>query len=271
VRTPNVLLVLVTVPAVALAGLLAWRGRNTVLPEPAAARSSESVGRGAVSALRTLGTALTAGVVAGFLVVGLGGRLVMRILGATSGKAQGRLTEAGEKVGEITFEGSLAFLIFVGGGAAVLATAGYLLTRRALPRRAGPAGLLLGVVLLGTIGVLDPLSADNVDFAILEPTWLAVVLVVATGVLLGVTYTGVMAMLSTRVRRGHAFVPATLLPIPPFAAVGAVYVAGRAWCRGAVGAFLARPAPMRVARAALWLVVVLTSAAVLRSVADIVG
>jgi hypothetical protein len=98
-----------------------------------------------------------------------------------------------------------------------------------------------------------------------------VVLVVATGLLLGVTYTGVMAMLSTRDRRGHAFVPATLLPIPPFAAAGAVYIAGRACCRGAVGGFLARPGPMRVARVALWLVVVLTGAGVLRSVAAILG
>lgn len=39
----------------------------------------------AIDALRTLACVLTAGFVAGLLVVGFGGRLVMRVLAATSG------------------------------------------------------------------------------------------------------------------------------------------------------------------------------------------
>ena len=47
-------------------------------------------------------------IIAGVLVAGLGGRLMMRVLAATSGdSAQGLVTEAHETVGEITLGGSL--------------------------------------------------------------------------------------------------------------------------------------------------------------------
>ena len=231
-RSSNVLLAAITIPAVIAALVVSWRSRVAPLPVPEPPPATTTVGEAALGALRSLGTCLLAGMIAGLLVAGLGGRLVMRVLAATSGDAaQGRATDAEEIVGEITLGGTIAFLIFVGLAAGVFAAVVYMLLRRALPSTAGPAGLLLGVVLLGTIGVIDPLSPDNVDFAILEPTWLAVLLVVATGLLLGTTFTAVTAWLINRAPRWVVFIPALLLPIPPFAAAGLIYVGGCALAR----------------------------------------
>jgi len=272
VRSSNVLLALIAIPAVVLAVVVSWRGRAAPLPIPAPPSPTATVGQAAAAALRSLGTALSAGIVSGLAVAGLGGRLVMRVLAVTSGDdVQGFTTEADETVGEITLGGTIAFLVFVGLAAGAFAALVYLLLRRALPVTAGPAGLLLGVVLLGTIGVADPLSPDNVDFDILEPVWLAVLLVVATGLLLGTTFTAVTAWLLAREPRWVLYVPALALPVPPFAVAGIIYVAACALSRGRVAAFLARPRPLLVARVLLGLVVVVTGGLLLSASIDIVG
>ena len=121
----------------------------------------------------------------------------MRLLAATSGRtAQGRLTEAGERVGEITTGGTIGFLLFVGVGGGVVTAIGYLLVRRWLPPTAGRAGMIAGLLLIGTLGVSDPFSPDNVDFAILRPRWLAILSRrPLTGLLFATTYTAVAARL----------------------------------------------------------------------------
>src|SRR5688500_18331910 len=67
-----------------------------------------------------IGASLVAGVAAGVLAAGAGGRLVMRLLAATSPDVHGSLTEAGEKIGEITVGGTLALILFAGVPAGVL-------------------------------------------------------------------------------------------------------------------------------------------------------
>ena len=153
-----------------------------------AAGRAESVGGALADGLRRLTCVLAAGWVAGFLVVGLGGRLVMRILGATSGDvAQGRLTDAEQVVGEITLGGTVGFVIFAGLLLPIAAACLYLPVRRFLPNRAWQSGLLYSVLLLATFGITDPLERDSTDFVILSPSWLGVVLVVATAGLFGIT------------------------------------------------------------------------------------
>ena len=65
----------------------------------------------------------------------------MRLLAATSGRAaQGRLTEAGERVGEITTDGTIGFLLFVGVGgglATALASSSSGAGSRSAPARPG--------------------------------------------------------------------------------------------------------------------------------------
>jgi len=110
---------------------------------------------------RSVCIALVAGAIAGVLVGGLGGRLAMRIMAATSGgNAQGAITQADEVVGRITLDGTLGLVTFV----------------RWLPRRAWIGGLLFGLLLLAAFGRFEPVDPNSRDFVILSPVWLAVVM-----------------------------------------------------------------------------------------------
>ncbi|QYF90689.1 hypothetical protein [Arthrobacter sp. PAMC25284] len=129
-----------------------------------------------------------------------GGRLAMRVLALTSpDAAQGRLTEADFIVGFPTIEGSLALLLFAGLPAGYCAALLYVVLRRWLPpgRWAGP---LLGVLILVWLGALvDPLRADNIDFDIVEPGWLAVALFGGLAVLHGAVVAAAAGWWSERV------------------------------------------------------------------------
>lgn len=124
---------------------------------------------------RWVAVSLGAGLAAGVLAAGAGGRLMMRLLGATSSPdVQGLPTEAGETIGEITVGGTLGFIVFVGLPAGFLSGGIYALVAPVLP--GGRArGVALGVLLLVLFATrIEPLRADSVDFLILEPAWLAV-------------------------------------------------------------------------------------------------
>jgi hypothetical protein len=214
---------------------------------------------------RALGAVVSAGVVSGMVVLGFGGRLVMRLLAATSGDAQGRLTEAGERVGEITVGGTIGFLTFVGLGGGMVTAFAFLVVRRWLPSTAGPAGLVAGVILVGTLGVLDPLSPDNVDFAILRPTWLAIASVVATGMLFACTFTALAARLDIVAAEGgwKRWLPCMTWPlalVPPFGLLAVAYVGGRVAARGRAGRLLDRAVPAAAGRAVVLVATVVTLA-----------
>ena len=243
-RPDNLLLVAICGAAVLAAATIAWRGRR--LPVVAARDMPTSPSPAAFDALRSLACALTAGFIAGLLVVGLGGRLVMRVLAATSGAgAQGRFTDAGERVGEITLGGSIGFFIFAGLLIPLASSLVFIPLRRILPRPAWISGSLFGLLLLATFGVGDPLSPDNVDFVILSPTWLAVTLVCVTALLFGVTFSAIVARLDATLipldqlrsdaPRRHKLANLSLVWLLlafPLAAPAAVYVVGRAILHG---------------------------------------
>ncbi len=141
---------------------------------------------------------LTGGIVAGITVIGGGGRLAMRLLAVTAGDdAQGRITEAEETVGRISLDGTIGFVVFNGVIGGVAAAGLYLLIRRFLP-----AGWLRGVVfglgLLIVVGTtVDPLRADNPDFDIVGPGWLAALVFGLVVIGFGVVLSGVTAQMSS--------------------------------------------------------------------------
>lgn len=251
-RTANVIVSILGGAGVAVAAVIAWRWRQVPLLDPTRP-TPETPGRAALDGLRTLAVVTSAGVIAGVLVPGLGGRLLMRVLGATSGAAaQGRVTDADEVVGEITAGGSIAIIVFVGIFGGLVAALGYLVARRWLPTTAGPAGIVIGIVLLGTIGVGDPMSPDNIDFEILRPTWLAITLIVFLALLFGVTFAALAARLDAgmptlgdRASSYPAHAGLVVLLFPLLAAGAAVYVAARAGLRGRLLPVLARPSVRR--------------------------
>lgn len=72
----------------------------------------------------------SAGIICGVIVAGFLGRFVMRVLAATSGDgAQGLLTDADEVVGEITLDGTIGFIVFVGIGAGAITAIMLLIVR----------------------------------------------------------------------------------------------------------------------------------------------
>ena len=168
-----------------------------------------------------IGASLVAGVAAGVLAAGAGGRLIMRLLAATSPDVHGSLTEAGEKIGEITVGGTLGFIFFAGVPAGFLSGVLYALVAPVLPRgRAG--GIVLGVLLLVLAATrIEPLRSDSVDFLLLDPVWLAVlgfsVLALFQGTLVAALAPAPPAVGSRVLRLGRiAVAVVTLAALPGF-------------------------------------------------------
>jgi hypothetical protein len=193
--------------ALVLAGLAAavrW-GALTVEPpaapppeDPAAPAERPPMALVARSYLWYLTVAVVAGVGAGIMAAGAGGRLVMRLLAVTAGAdAQGRITEADQVVGSISLDGTLGFVVFTGLFVGLATGLLYLLLRRFLPAgRAG--GLAYGALLLVAAGTrLDPLRPGNPDFDLVGPGWVSVAAFAALVVFQGV----LVAALAARVSR----------------------------------------------------------------------
>ncbi len=130
--------------------------------------------------------------------------------------------------------------------------------------------------LLGVIGVGDPLSPENRDFALLEPAWLAVALVVGVALLFGVTFTALAARLDAalppierRVAAVAAHLSLALLIAPPVAAGAATFVAGRALLAGREVPFVRHGRAAQLARVAVVLVVAVTGVRALAAAVEI--
>lgn len=224
-----------------LAGLVAivrWGGLS-FQPAPGAGGDATPPPAGLVVRWYVWYLAMTvmAGVGAGLLVAGAGGRLVMRLLAATSSEAaQGQITEAEEVVGRITVDGTIGFVVFTGLFFGLASGALYLLLRHWLP-----SGRLGGLAYGGLLWILaatriDPLRADNPDFDIVGPDWVSVLSFSVLVLLHGMLVAALAARLSRSVpliaadRRAVAWhAPLAVLLLGPavvvvLAAVGALLV-----------------------------------------------
>ena len=149
----------------------------------------------ALPLLRYALTCLAAGIGAGLIAAGAGGRLVMRLLALTSLDAERAITEAGARIGEITLGGTLGFVTFVGIPAGVLAGALYALAGP-LVRRGRAGGVALGAILLIVAGTNEPVRSDNFDFNLVGPDWLSVLGFTALALFQGVLTVALAARLS---------------------------------------------------------------------------
>jgi hypothetical protein len=198
--------------------------------------------RAAWAAGRVAGTVAGA-LASGLLVFGLGSRFLMRVLAATSpDDVQGATTDADEVVGAVTLGGTVGLFLFAGLAAGVTGMVTYGLLRRWLPAWSLAAGAICGAITAGLLArpsaMLDP---ENHDFAILEPTWLAVLLclaLLATHALLGAVLMDRWAARwptpGLSVRGVAALLPiAVLLLVPPVAGALVVVILVRAfWAPG---------------------------------------
>ena len=117
-----------------------------------------------IALARHVGTASLSGVIAGVVVGGVLGRVVMRISGFTAGPALvGVTTSNGNRVGDITFGGTLALVIFVGLSTGLVGGLVYAVLEPWLRRLRPWHGLAYGIGLLLTFGFLV-LEPSNFDF-----------------------------------------------------------------------------------------------------------
>lgn len=185
--------VLVSVAGLAGLGVAGWLmvvAWDSERPPALVLHTEASRPRRVVLVLQRASGLVAAGVVTGILVLGLGTRLMMRILAATSpDSAQGRLTDAEEVVGEATMAGTVGFVVFVGVFGGMVTAAIWASLRRWFPSRSWVAGLILAGLGAGLLarpsGLIDP---DNRDFRILSPVWLAVLVTVLILLLYGVSF-----------------------------------------------------------------------------------
>ena len=217
---------------VGVGAVVRWGGLR-LQPPGDPGESEEPLSPGAVSSryLWSVTVAVVSGIGSGLLIAGAGGRLAMRLLAATAGDAaQGRLTEADEIVGRITTGGSIGFIVFTALFFGSATGAIYVLIRRWLPpgRLGGLAyGLLLLIVAAPSI---DPLRADNPDFDIVGPGWVAILVfsavVLVHGMLVAALagrYSRALPLPSRRPRALVAYLPLLmLLPIAPVVLIIAV-------------------------------------------------
>jgi hypothetical protein len=108
-------------------------------------------------------------------------------------------TEAGFTVGEITLEGTLVLVIFIGIFAGVIGAAIYLAFRPWLAWAGRWRGVVFGVVLFGFgSATSDMMNPDNIDFLILRNSELLVALIFGLFLAFGVVTDAMFAYLDGR-------------------------------------------------------------------------
>lgn len=139
-------------------------------------RSGQFFGPGdGMALLDRFGAAALGGMIAGFAVGGIGGRLAMFVLRLTSdARVVGVQSDDDFTIGQIS--SASFFLILATTLFGTLLAFGYLFVRRWLPERQRP---LQAAVFFGLIGGAAVIKPDGVDFTRLSPLWLAVLLFIA--------------------------------------------------------------------------------------------
>lgn len=158
------------------------------LPVNTAASPTPGDGRPAVSpageVIRDVTRGGFAGIIVGILVAGLGGRLVMRVATILHEDTVGATTEAGEVIGHITLNGTLALITFSGLGMGLVAGTVWVIVSPWVPGR-GLARALVTALAAIALGTPPLIQRTNVDFVILDHDPLVVVLLVGLVGLVG--------------------------------------------------------------------------------------
>lgn len=159
---------------------------------PAQLRSIESI-------LRRIAVVGLAGVISGIAVGGVLGRIMMRIAALAAREKFGLPTEAGNTIGEITVEGTLGLIIFVGIFSGGIGAVLYVATEEWLAWAGRWRGLAFGGVLLAIGGAASTaLEPDNIDFLVLGHPFLNVPMLVSLFFLYGIMIEWLIGVLGRR-------------------------------------------------------------------------
>ena len=172
-------------------------GLRALLSEEDPRASTGDFGSVVLRWAHAIGVAMLAGLVAGVLVIGLGGRLAMRISGILGGQtAAGLLTENNNVVGEITVGGTL-FLIVSGATYGVLFGMLYVAVRPLLTPLGRWQPFTFGVLFFLVFGFTF-INPENSDFRRFGPSVVNVAMFGAIFVLFGMTLASLTTALDPR-------------------------------------------------------------------------
>lgn len=143
---------------------------------------SENLGVRLIVLIRSIAIGGLSGALAGVVVFGVGGRLVMLLSRLLHPDAVGRITENGNRVGEFTVEGTIGLLLFGGLLSGVLGGVVWVLVRQWIPNQ--PVVVGLGSVAMGGFFLVQ---ADNADFFILRDPQLDLLLLLGLVFAFGVS------------------------------------------------------------------------------------
>ena len=147
-----------------------------------------------------------AATLAGVVFAGIGARVVMRISAAINADAAGAVTENGNVVGEITFGGTLELLLFNGLLLGLLMGTIWVVVREWLPAQVA-LRVSLAALLAALVGGSAVVDAGNIDFLIVEPAWLHIVMFVALVAGAGALTAGIDLALEGRLPTGEPAAP----------------------------------------------------------------
>jgi hypothetical protein len=146
-----------------------------------------------------------AGLFGGLVVVGIGGRIFMRVAAQIDPSSVGSLTSNGNRVGEITAGGTLGFVVFAGFLFGAYAAVLWVTVSPWLPGRGVIRALASGAVAVA-LGSFFVIRADERDFRVLDPPSASIAMLVVIVAVLG----AVIALTDDRFgRRLPAIDPAT--------------------------------------------------------------
>jgi hypothetical protein len=160
--------------------------------------------------LRDIACGGLAGLVAGIVVAGFGGRIVMRLAAIAVPDAAGRFTENGNRIGDVTLEGSAALVLFMGLFAGLAGAVLWVTVRPWMPARTVPR-LVAAMPLSIAFGTFVLIEARNPDFRILGFSAVVAAILVALVALFGLAVAAADAMLDGRLPRASRRAPASVV------------------------------------------------------------
>jgi len=139
------------------------------------AQAARPFGDGVVAVLRDVTRTALAGIVTGILVLGVGGRVVMRLAAVIDPGSVGRFTENGNVIGTISADGSLAVILFGGLIGGVFGSIVWIAVSPWLPGH-GLRRAVLAIPLTIALSGFLLVDSGNVDFRILDGDALVIAL-----------------------------------------------------------------------------------------------
>ncbi|MDH3308170.1 MAG: hypothetical protein OEO77_11710 [Acidimicrobiia bacterium] len=135
-----------------------------------------------LAVLRDISRGGLAGVVAGIVAAGIGGRAVMRLSFLIDPGTEGLRTENGFRIGQFTASGTIELIIFGGLFSGLVVGVVWVIVRDFLPVRGRVGWAALAAVAIGGFNLIE---TDNPDFDILDPVWAHVLILLGLIALIG--------------------------------------------------------------------------------------